>query len=53
MLNDRTMIDFIKENMMKEQIRNEEMFTILQEQVDYGRPLTAALRTVPTARKPL
>ena len=35
MLNERTMIDFIKENMMKEQIRNVEMFTILKEQVDY------------------
>ena len=35
MLNDRTLIDFIKENMMKEHIRHGEMFTILKEQVDY------------------
>ena len=35
MLNDRTIIDLIKESMMKEQIRNEEIITVLKEQIVY------------------
>ena len=35
MVNDRTIIDLIKENMMKEQIRNEEIITVLKEQIVY------------------
>ena len=35
MVNDRTIIDLIKENMMKEHIRNEEIITVLKEQIVY------------------
>ena len=35
MVNDRTIIDLTKENMMKEQIRNEEIITVLKEQIEY------------------
>ena len=35
MVNDRAIIDLIKENMMKEQIRNEEIIMVLKEQIVY------------------
>ena len=33
--NDRTIIDLIKDNMAKEQLRNEEMFAILRDEIKF------------------